>query len=166
MRIGKKIKEIVLNVSGLLCAPLVGLFEKIKFEYNLHVLFRQEDKTHHVYARLIKQAKSSEEKEQLHSEEGAEYFAIQDEIDALKSGYICNKAVELFIPLPKLNDTTVWKERYPGSRRYILTDEGVAIIRALIRKEKKERMEGMVTLLTILIGLIGAISGLIAIMKN
>jgi hypothetical protein len=163
MWIGKKFREVVFNVIGLVCAPFVCLFEKLKFKYNLHRLFRKEDKMYDVYDKLVKQAKSSEEKEQLRSEEGAEFFAIRDEIDMLITGYLRNEAVELFVPLPKFNDTTIWKERYPNSSQHVLTDEGVARIRTLIRREKKEKREGITTLLTILIGLIGAISGLMAI---
>ena len=158
--------KVASNLIGICSVPFLNSIEYLKFKCRLQQLFNEEEKLHDRYNKLIDKAKSAVEKEQLHSEEGSEFFTINDEIDTLVTRFLCSRATQLFVSIPERRNESFWKELYPRSGRYVLTPEGVEKIRASIRKEKKERREPLVTLLPLLIGFIGAICALMTIIKG
>jgi hypothetical protein len=148
----------------------------LTYRIELAKLNRRLKKVHARISRLTEEIKKAEGPKAAHEASQAEaweIFMVDDDIAYLRTRYFRSKADKMLLSLPeRKKEDGYWEESdYLG--RWVLTMEGIAHVRELIRKEQKERLEvtshriaiwtGILTALT---GLIGVLIGFVAIVSH
>ncbi|OGO05678.1 MAG: hypothetical protein A2Z76_04615 [Chloroflexi bacterium RBG_13_56_8b] len=112
--------------------------------------------------KAIKEKKSSEEIEALRSEMFADIDPIDEEIKALVSGKLIRKAESLFLPIPSLSESGIWRHgEFVG--HWYLSSSGITKVRGLIREETAARRKAFLEWASPLTGIIAATTGLLAV---
>lgn len=139
----------------------------IKYRWKLRKLLRLQEKTQNSYKKNIKKAhkenKSHDDIEEIRSMAYSEYLMLKEEIDEYVTNYLTSVASKLMIPKPDLKDDSMWYNDQYTSRRKLLTENGISLIRSNIRNEKKESINLFLPIIAAITGMIGAITGLLAI---
>lgn len=104
------------------------------------------------------------ERDMLLSNIGQEYAETQLEIKFLHTQYYRKKASALDIPMPK--EKEYYEDCYGQTDIRVLTDEGVRIVRKIIREEKKHTREKIGFWFSVVTGVLGAIIGVLSAYKN
>ncbi len=94
---------------------------------------------------------------------------LEQWIEFYKTNYFKKKADKLLIPMPSLQDATMYEEFDFGDEdgpKKILTENGIYHVRELIRNEQKAQREVVSFWFAIITGLIGATIALISVIKD
>jgi hypothetical protein len=89
-------------------------------------------------------------------------------IDYRKTLYFKSTADTLLIPMPALDDTTMYTSQDVGedSNVNILTLNGIHYLKNKIREEHKAKRDVVAFYFTLCIGLVGAVTGLVSVLKK
>jgi len=142
------------------------MFSKLKYRFQINKLNKKIEKVDREYKKIIRNEENKEKKDELIAEHHSQVVPIQCDIQYSMSRHLKAEANKLMLPLPDFNDKEMWEEDYFYRTSYVLTNKGLSVVRAQIRKEKKERKDQYLPWLALLIGLIGALAALISIIKN
>lgn len=132
-----------------------------KLQRELASLSRAGDKRH---AEAKKAGASHEELEKIYWDERLDLDIVEDEINFLETRYLREEAQRLLLAEPEFKEEDkggLWKKSRISGRLF-LNPEGLAQLRATIRKEKRERREAVVFWLAAVTGVIGALTGLVS----
>lgn len=112
------------------------------------------DATDRIYGRLIAQAKTEQEREDLFWEGRDESKVDRDELAHLLTREALRKAERYGVPEPPGPhgefENDAWERCDFNPRRFHLTDRGLHGLRRLVRQEAKERRDAWIPLLSII----------------
>ena len=144
------------------------MFPYLQFRKKLRKLERDQRAEEKGYDAKIAEAKKrgakGDEIADINQEGMSFYFHYQDEIQRLHSDYLISQARRMFIPVPSLQDKTVWEQ--DSADRVYLNEAGINQLRATIRAEKKARAEFVLMWVPGLVGILGALIGLASVLKK
>jgi hypothetical protein len=144
------------------------VFPYLQFRKKLRRLERDQRSEEKAYEDKIAEAKRSGAKSDVIADVNQEgmslYFHYQDEIQRLHSNYLVSQARRLFIPVPPLQDKTVWE--HDMADRVYLNEQGINQLRAAIRAEKKARAEFVLMWVPGMVGVLGTLIGLASVLKK
>jgi hypothetical protein len=132
-------------------------------------LNRKRKRTAEMYAKLIRKAKTHEDKESLISESMTERDLIEDELLHLRSMDIQERAQNAGLPVPPYSDKQAWQDGFdPATTR--LSPQAQLELNRLIRAETRDRWSVFAFLVkevaAPLVGAIGAIMGLLSLIHS
>lgn len=85
------------------------------------------------------------------------------EIEKIYTRKLTNKARQLYIEIPGLNDENFWENEIGF---HILTDHGKSVLNKRIKAQRREDYEFWIKIILVLIGFIGALTGLVAVISR
>ena len=142
------------------------MFEFFRERRCLSRLQRERHKTDQDWAqRIEKLRKSGENYVVIMKERTLVRESYDEEIAQVIFNRLVRQATDLIIPIPDLDDDTMWIETpASGSRR--LSAKAIHELRAAIRKERRERVEFWTFRISTATGLIGTLIGLVTVLKR
>jgi hypothetical protein len=120
------------------------------------------------YAEAKKSGASHDQLERVYSDERLELELVDDDINLLETRYLREETQRLLLADPQFtieDKGGPWKQSHI-SGRYFLNSDGIAQLRASIRKEKRERREAAVFWVAAVTGIIGALTGLASVLMK
>jgi hypothetical protein len=138
----------------------------LKYRWRLRKSLEQQKKNMDLNDEEIHQArregKKGEEIRLLEQEAHFEYTEYQDEIDALRTSYLRQKANKLVIPLPSHDDEEMWyRSQFSGDK--LLTKKGYHTLFVDIMQRQKDIRDTYIPWIGALTGLLAAATGLLAL---
>lgn len=100
---------------------------------------------------------------------GSQQIELEIWIEYRKTLYFKSKADSLLIPMPPVDDKTMYTSQDvgdAGGNVYILTLNGIHYLKNKIREEHKANREVVAFYFTLCTGLIGAVIGLVSVLKK
>ncbi len=144
------------------------MFEDIKLYWALRRVRKARDEASAKWDQKIAEAKaegaSAEAVHTVKYEANCDLIEFDEEIAYLISRRLFAQAYKLNLPLPPSGDE-YWEESKEHGARH-LTNEGITLLRSVVRKEKKERGEHFRAWGTTLTGVIGSLIGLLTLIHN
>ena len=142
------------------------MIDYLKYRLQLRKLNKQIWENSKHYFKKIAQAEREKKEESDIEDIYAEWQGVNKEPEInrkiLETNYLMEKAIKYNVPLPDINDNTLYDVYYEHN---FLSDKGRFELNRNIRQEIKERLEIWIPYITVVIGLIGALIGLISVLK-
>ncbi len=140
----------------------------LKYRWRLRKAFERQKKNIELNDEEIRQArrqgKKGEEIRLVEQKGYFEYTEYQDEIDALRTSYLRQKANKLVIPLPSHDDDEMWyRSQFSGDK--LLTKKGYHTLFVDIIQRQKDIRDTYIPWIAALTGLLAAATGLLALIQ-
>jgi hypothetical protein len=146
---------------------LRGVRETLRFNAMLADLHDRKSRIREEYRAKFKEARgrkaSRDEIEELDHHEHMEFVLVDDEISTLWTGRLFRQTDRYVVPLPKLDNDTMWEEsQVTGGRQ--LSAKAINELRGSVHRAQVEASEVFFRWLAGLTGLAGALNGLAALL--
>lgn len=136
------------------------IFNFLQRFFPIWSLKRQSSVVSRAFETDIRQAKTSEEREELEYGRYFELSEYDEAIQAIHSKRLTAEARELFVYIPDLQwETGKWGNRY-------LTEESLSRLHHAVKPQKDSIRDYRIRIISALTGVIGALIGLLAIWKK